>query len=96
MLGYRGIAQLVEHWSPKPGVGSSSLSSRAFKYTIMLTRLINYCKDSYNELVHKTTWPTMKQLTSQALLVLYASLLIAFVVFVMDQAFQFVMEIVYP
>ena len=24
-----GVAQLVEHWSPKPGVGSSSLSSRA-------------------------------------------------------------------
>ena len=24
-----GIAQSVEHWSPKPGVGSSSLSSRA-------------------------------------------------------------------
>ena len=23
------IAQLVEHWSPKPGVGSSSLSTRA-------------------------------------------------------------------
>ena len=26
-----GVAQLVEHWSPKPGVGSSSLSSRAKK-----------------------------------------------------------------
>ena len=26
---HTGIAQLVEHWSPKPGVGSSSLSSRA-------------------------------------------------------------------
>ena len=26
-----GIAQLVEHRSPKPGVGSSSLSSRAIK-----------------------------------------------------------------
>ena len=62
----------------------------------MLTRLINYCKDSYNELVHKTTWPTRKQLTSQAILVLEASLLIALVVFVMDQAFQFVMEFVYP
>ena len=24
-----GVAQLAEHWSPKPGVGSSSLSSRA-------------------------------------------------------------------
>ena len=32
MLGtvkYTGVAQLVEHWSPKPGVGSSSLSARA-------------------------------------------------------------------
>jgi hypothetical protein len=28
-----GVAQLVEHWSPKPGVGSSSLSSRA-KYQL--------------------------------------------------------------
>ncbi len=26
---YTGIAQLVEHWSPKPRVESSSLSSRA-------------------------------------------------------------------
>ena len=26
-----GVAQLVEHRSPKPGVGSSSLSSRAEK-----------------------------------------------------------------
>ncbi len=26
---YTGVAQLVERWSPKPGVGSSSLSSRA-------------------------------------------------------------------
>jgi len=26
-----GLAQLVEHWSPKPGVGSSSLSTRAEK-----------------------------------------------------------------
>ena len=62
----------------------------------MLTKFINYCKESYNELVHKTTWPTMKQLTSQAILVLEASLLIALVVFAMDQAFQFVMEFVYP
>ena len=26
---YTGVAQLVEHWSPKPGVGRSSRSSRA-------------------------------------------------------------------
>jgi hypothetical protein len=28
-LKYTGVAQLVEHWSPKPGVGRSSRSSRA-------------------------------------------------------------------
>ena len=28
---FTGLAQLVEHWSPKPGVGSSSLSTRANK-----------------------------------------------------------------
>ena len=59
-------------------------------------KFINYCKESYNELVHKTTWPTAKQLTSQALLVLYASLLIALVVFAMDKVFEFVMKVVYP
>ena len=62
----------------------------------MLTNIVNYCKESYNELVHKTTWPTMKQLTSQALLVLYASIAIALVVFAMDFAFQKLMEFIYP
>ena len=62
----------------------------------MLTKFINYCKDSYNELVHKTTWPTAKQLTSQAVLVFNASLLIALVVFAMDWFFGHVMEFIYP
>ena len=62
----------------------------------MLKRFVNYCKASYNELVHKTTWPTSKQLTSQALLVFVASLVIAVVVFGMDTIFKSVMEIVYP
>ena len=62
----------------------------------MLTKFVNYCKESYNELVHKTTWPTRKQLASQALLVLNASLLIALVVFAMDWFFGQVMEFIYP
>ena len=33
-----GLAQLVEHWSPKPGVGSSSLSTRANIKIIYLNR----------------------------------------------------------
>jgi preprotein translocase subunit SecE len=59
-------------------------------------KVVNYIKESYNELVHKVSWPSMKELTSSAVVVLEASLLIALVVFSMDQVFQMVMEFVYP
>ena len=63
----------------------------------MYQRIVNYCKESYNELVHKTKWPTRKELSNSAVVVLYASLLIALVVFLMDSVFQFFMEdIIYP
>lgn len=61
----------------------------------MLTRFTNYCKASYNELVHKTTWPTMKQMQSQAVLVLSSSLVIALAVFGADQIIQFFMSLIY-
>ena len=92
---FTGVAQLVEHRSPKPGVGSSSLSSRA--NIIEMKKVIAYIKESYDELVHKVSWPTRKELSNSAVVVLYASLLIALVVFLMDSVFQFVMEdIIYP
>jgi preprotein translocase subunit SecE len=86
---------LVEHWSPKPGVGSSSLSSRA-NFIVMIKKFVDYCKKSYNELVYKTTWPTRSELSHSAVVVLSASLLIALIVFAMDSVFQFFMDAVYP
>ena len=63
----------------------------------MFKKITNYCKESYDELVHKVTWPTSKELSSSAVVVLTASLLIALVVFLMDSAFQFIMEdVIYP
>ena len=62
----------------------------------MFKSIIKYCKESYDELVHKTTWPTRSELTNSAVVVLSASLLIALVVFVMDFVFQSTMEIIYP
>ena len=63
----------------------------------MFKKIANSCKESYDELVHKVTWPTSKELSSSAVVVLTASLLIALVVFLMDSAFQFIMEdIIYP
>ena len=63
----------------------------------MFQKVTNYCKESYDELVHKVSWPTSKELSNSAVVVLYASLFIALVVFLMDSVFQFVMEdIIYP
>ena len=61
----------------------------------MLEGIKTYCKESYEELVHKTTWPTRSELMSSAVVVLTASLCIALVVFVMDWFFQSGMEFVY-
>ena len=63
----------------------------------MFKKITNYCKESYDELVHKVSWPTRSKLSSSAVVVLTASLLIALVVFLMDSAFQFIMEdVIYP
>ncbi len=56
----------------------------------------NYCKACYNELAHKTTWPTRSELTHTAMVVLSASLVIAIMVFIMDSVFKFVMSTIYP
>ena len=63
--------------------------------SVMFKKIFNYCKESYNELVHKTTWPTRSELINSAMVVLAASLLIAVVVFVMDFVFQHAMEFIY-
>ena len=61
----------------------------------MLENIKTYCNDSYEELVHKTTWPTRSELMNSAVVVLTASLCIALVVFAMDFVFQNGMEFVY-
>ena len=61
----------------------------------MFKRFVNYCKECYNELAHKTTWPTYKELSHSAMVVLSASLIIAIVVFLMDVVFKNVMLFIY-
>ena len=48
------------------GVGSSSLSSRA--NIIEMKKVIAYIKESYDELVHKVSWPTYSELTNLSLI----------------------------
>ena len=84
---------MVEHWSPKPGVGSSSLSSRANFFKTMDIK--GYFRESYTELVHKVTWPAWNELQNSGVLVLVATLIIALLVAAMDMTFSRIMEFIY-
>ncbi len=54
-----------------------------------------YIQEAYDELVHKVTWPTWKELQSSALVVMVASLIISLLIFIMDFSFENVMEFIY-
>ncbi len=47
-----------------------------------------YIEDSYDELINKVSWPSWSELQSSAIVVSIASLIIAFVVYLMDISFQ--------
>jgi preprotein translocase subunit SecE len=58
-------------------------------------KIKSYLKDSYNELVHKVSWPTWSELQRSAVIVMVASLIIALIVFVMDFSFRNLMDFIY-
>ena len=60
-----------------------------------MNKFVNYCKLCYNELAHEVTWPTGKELTQSATVVLIASLIIALVVFALDSIFKWLMLLLY-
>jgi preprotein translocase subunit SecE len=58
-------------------------------------KITNYFKESYNELMHKVTWPTWSELQSSATLVLVTSVILAIVIWAMDFSFDRIMSFVY-
>jgi preprotein translocase subunit SecE len=57
--------------------------------------VVEYIKNSYNELVNEVTWPTSSELANSAVVVLVASLLIALLIFGIDQLFFNLMRYIY-
>ncbi len=57
--------------------------------------MLNYFKESYNELVNKVTWPSFSQLQSSTIVVMIASAIFAVVVLAMDISFKNIMDVVY-
>ncbi|MCP3927529.1 MAG: preprotein translocase subunit SecE [Bacteroidetes bacterium] len=60
-----------------------------------MERIKLYIKESYNELVHKVTWPSWANLQSSTVVVLIASLIIALIIFVMDMISKGVLNFIY-
>lgn len=52
-----------------------------------MSKIGDYVKSSYDELVHKVSWPTFKELQNSAVVVAVAALILAVVIFLMDYVF---------
>ena len=52
-----------------------------------MSKFGEYVKTSYDELVHKVSWPTFKELQSSTVVVAVAALVIAIIVLIMDVVF---------
>lgn len=51
-------------------------------------KVVSYIQESYDELMHKVSWPTWAELQGSAIVVSVASLIIAIIVFAMDEVFR--------
>ena len=52
-------------------------------------------KESYNELVHKVSWPTKSELANSTIVVMVASIIAALVIWVIDLCINELMHQVY-
>ena len=55
----------------------------------------SYIKSSYEELVNKVSWPTSSELQSSSIVVAIASMIIALIIYLMDQVFSKTLDVFY-
>ena len=58
-------------------------------------KLLTDIEESYNELVHKVSWPTKSELASSTIVVMVASIIAALVIWLIDLCINEVMHLVY-
>lgn len=58
-------------------------------------KILKDIEDSYNELVYKVSWPTKSQLANSSVVVMVASIIIAIMIFVMDEVVDAIMHLIY-
>jgi preprotein translocase subunit SecE len=60
-----------------------------------MEKLKLYIKESYDEMVHKVTWPSWSSLQDTTVLVLIATVIITLIIFLMDVVSKNLMEQIY-
>jgi preprotein translocase subunit SecE len=60
-----------------------------------MSKVVDFFKDSYQELVHKVTWPKYGSLQNSAILVLVASLIFALLIGAIDYVLRNGIEFYY-
>jgi len=60
-----------------------------------MRRIKIYIEEAFQELFHKVTWPSWKELQNSAIIVMVATLIIALIIFVMDFSFQKILNLLY-
>ncbi len=58
-------------------------------------KILTDLQDSYNELVHKVSWPSKAELANSTVIVMVASILMAIVIWAIDMVFDLVMNTIY-
>ncbi len=58
-------------------------------------KLLTNIQEAYDELRYKTSWPSRNQLVKSAIIVMIASVIIALIIFIMDQVVDRVMHFIY-
>ena len=51
-----------------------------------MAKVVEFIKESYDEMLHKVSWPTWSELQNSAVVVLIASVIIALIVVAMDKS----------
>ncbi len=71
---FTGLAQLVEHWSPKPGVG--------------MLGILKYFRESFEELKNHVSWPSFNEGLELTVLVAVFSVIFSLVIWALDSVFS--------
>jgi preprotein translocase subunit SecE len=60
-----------------------------------MNKITTYFQESYKELLEKVTWPSWTQLQQATVIVLVATILITFIVWIMDTVSSAVLHLIY-